>query len=332
MIGEASFTIGEVYFVPELKNNLLSVGQLLERGLAVLFQGGVCRVFHPDKGTIAECAVGTNRLFLVLAEPPAHSEDKKHAEEEHCLQTNSTNLPKLWHERYGHLSQKGLQMLQAKEMVHGLPKLLPLTDVCVDCLNGKQTRVPIPKQSTWRSSQPLELVYSDICGPISPMSHSGKQYFLSFIDDFSRKGWVYLLAEKSEAFERFKAFKLIAEKEVGVALRCLRTDRGGVRETRDLGEIENSQRETQGETREIEIIQRETREAESSRAGRTRRPPGWLSDYVSGNRISDVDDAVHMVQDMGSEDPITFAEAVRDEKWRKAMDSEIASIEKNETI
>ena len=73
----------------------------------------------------------------------------------------------------------------------------------------------------------LELIHADICGPIDPISNSGKRYILCFIDDYSRKVWVYLLLEKSEALECFKSFKKMVEKEAERSIKCLRTDRGG---------------------------------------------------------------------------------------------------------
>jgi len=85
----------------------------------------------------------------------------------------------------------------------------------------------MPTQSTWRASQPLELIHADICGPISPISNSGKRYPLCFIDDFSRKSWVYLLTAKSEALICFQFFKKLVEKEKRLGIKCLRTDRGG---------------------------------------------------------------------------------------------------------
>ncbi|GAA0175602.1 hypothetical protein LIER_28742 [Lithospermum erythrorhizon] len=96
-----------------------------------------------------------------------------------------------------------------------------------DCLNGKQARNTIPRHSTWRAGKVLELVHSDICGPISPISNSGKRYCISFIDDYSRKAWVYLLSNKSDAFDCFKNFKAMVEKETNEHICCLRTDRGG---------------------------------------------------------------------------------------------------------
>jgi len=73
----------------------------------------------------------------------------------------------------------------------------------------------------------LQLIHADICGPITPTSNSKKRYLLTFIDDFSRKTWIYFLTEKSEALSIFKNFKVYVEKEVGSSIKGLRTDRGG---------------------------------------------------------------------------------------------------------
>uniref|UniRef100_A0A2N9GIX8 Integrase catalytic domain-containing protein n=1 Tax=Fagus sylvatica TaxID=28930 RepID=A0A2N9GIX8_FAGSY len=211
--------ITDVFYIPELKNNLLSVGQLQERGVALLIQHGVCRVYHPKKGLIMQTAMSANRMFILLARilPKAPT----------CFQTILEDNTHLWHCRYGHLSFKGLRTLQYKQMVKGLPQLKAPSKICTDCMVGKQHRDAIPKRSLWRASQRLQLVHADICGPIKPVSNSKKRYFISFIDDYSRKVWIYFLAEKSEAFTIFKNYKNLVEKETGAFIRCLRTDRGG---------------------------------------------------------------------------------------------------------
>ncbi|TQD88564.1 hypothetical protein C1H46_025883 [Malus baccata] len=83
--------------------------------------------------------------------------------------------------------------------------------------------------SKWqaRAKSVLEMVHSDLYGPINPVSNGNKKYFISFIDDFSRKTWVYFLQEKSEAFEAFKSFKALVENESDKKIKILRTDRGG---------------------------------------------------------------------------------------------------------
>jgi transposase InsO family protein len=94
-------------------------------------------------------------------------------------------------------------------------------------MKGKQHREPIPKSAKWRASKKLELVHSDICGPITPNSNGGSRYFMTFTDDFSRKTWIFLLHDKASAFDEFKKFKVLVEKESNCQIMCLRTDRGG---------------------------------------------------------------------------------------------------------
>ena len=73
----------------------------------------------------------------------------------------------------------------------------------------------------------LELIHSDVCGPMLIQARSGSFYFITFTDDFSRFGWVYLMRYKSEAFEKFKEFKNEVEKKSGKSIKTLPSDRGG---------------------------------------------------------------------------------------------------------
>jgi len=212
--------ISEVYYVPELKNNLLSIGQLQEKNLAILMQNGECRVYHPRRGLIMHTQMTSNRMFVVLANIVLHASST-------CLNVSSNHLGDLWHKRYGHLSFTSLNLLQQKELVQGLPKFQVPTSMCTSCMKGKQHREIIPKKSNWRATQQLQLIHSDLCGPITPESHGNKRYVLTFIDDMSRKLWVYFLHEKSETFMTFKSFKNAVEKESGLSIAGLRTDRGG---------------------------------------------------------------------------------------------------------
>ncbi|GAA0159622.1 transmembrane signal receptor [Lithospermum erythrorhizon] len=216
------YAVGEVYFVPELKNNLLSVGQLQEKGLTIMFKEGKCSVTHPKRGEILQTNMKTNRMFKIISEVQDYGET-----EEHCLQTTTKDITTLWHERLGHLNYNSLHNLKNKKMVHGLPEFKSDNLTCNSCVNGKQTRSGFPKEATWRASKPLELIHSDLCGPITPMSSSGKRYFLTFIDDFSRKCWIYVLENKSDAFTHFKYFKSMVENDANAKIKCLRTDRGG---------------------------------------------------------------------------------------------------------
>ena len=84
-----------------------------------------------------------------------------------------------------------------------------------------------PKESNSRAKKPLELIHADVCGPIKPSSLGKNNYFLLFIDDFSRKTWVYFLKQKLKVFSAFKKFKAAVEKENDQDIKAMRTDRGG---------------------------------------------------------------------------------------------------------
>ena len=70
-------------------------------------------------------------------------------------------------------------------MVYGLPILTKLKDVCAGCVHGKQHRETIAKGGTCRANCPLELIHTDLCGPMQCESVGGNKYFITFIDDFS---------------------------------------------------------------------------------------------------------------------------------------------------
>ena len=66
-----------------------------------------------------------------------------------------------------------------------------------------------------------------MCGPIRKKSPRGEQYYILFIDDFSRMCWIGLLKHKDEAFKNFKVFKALVENELDLKIKCLRSNRGG---------------------------------------------------------------------------------------------------------
>ena len=70
-------------------------------------------------------------------------------------------------------------------------------------------------------------MHTDVCGPINVRARGGYEYFITFTDDYSRYGYIYLMHRKSEAFEKFKEFRAEAEKQLGKSIKTLRSDRGG---------------------------------------------------------------------------------------------------------
>ncbi|RDX72209.1 hypothetical protein CR513_48336, partial [Mucuna pruriens] len=86
---------------------------------------------------------------------------------------------------------------------------------CSHCMAGKQAKVSFKKHSPSRKSELLELVHSDVCVPLKVKSFSGALYFVTFIDDCSRKLWVYVLKTKDQVLEKFKQFQVLIEKQSG---------------------------------------------------------------------------------------------------------------------
>ena len=210
-------SIVDVYYVPDMKSNILSMGQLMEKGYSVFMKD---RMMHlKDKGgrTLACVEMAKNRMYKLNLRNMR----------ERCLQVNMTNKTLLWHLRFGHLHYSGLKELAKKGMVHGLPDMDYTKQFCEGCVIGKQARNSFPRKVEFRARRCLELIHTDICGPITPNSFGEKRYFITFIDDYTRKTWVYFLKEKSEAFEVFKKFKVMVEKMTGCYIKALRSDRGG---------------------------------------------------------------------------------------------------------
>nr|GEV78412.1 ribonuclease H-like domain, reverse transcriptase, RNA-dependent DNA polymerase [Tanacetum cinerariifolium]GEX67949.1 ribonuclease H-like domain, reverse transcriptase, RNA-dependent DNA polymerase [Tanacetum cinerariifolium]GEX96225.1 ribonuclease H-like domain, reverse transcriptase, RNA-dependent DNA polymerase [Tanacetum cinerariifolium] len=93
-----------------------------------------------------------------------------------------------------------------RDLVHGIPSIKHTTQDCDVCLIRKHSRAPFLKKAKARSTSPLNLVYRDLCGPITPPSPFGKKYIFLLVDDYSRYMWVYFLSMKDQAFDTFKEY------------------------------------------------------------------------------------------------------------------------------
>ena len=89
--------------------------------------------------------------------------------------------------------------------------------MCEHCLYGKQTLSP-HKGSSSHKSEPLQLVHSDVCGPMPVLSKGGGMYFVTFIDDFSKKLWAYPLKRKEQVLEVFQILLTLVETHTGKKL------------------------------------------------------------------------------------------------------------------
>ena len=106
----------------------------------------------------------------------------------------------LWHKKLGHMSIDTLAKLARHDLVVGLPKLsFERDNICDACMKGKHLKSSFKSKNFISTSRPLELLYMDLCGPMSTPSPGGKQYNLVVVDDFTRFIWTYFLAHKNDA-------------------------------------------------------------------------------------------------------------------------------------
>ncbi|CAH9135387.1 unnamed protein product [Cuscuta epithymum] len=207
-----------VYYIPKLKSNIISLGQLSENGSRVVIEKGVMRVYDSHSRLIIRVERQNNKLFTVRLQ----------IAEKICLLMNIEDKSWLWHARFGHLNFQALKRLSTFKMVEGLPEISHVNQVCDGCAVGKMHRTTFPNKTSFRAKKALELIHGDLCGPITPSTPAGNKYFLLLVDDYSRYMWITLLASKSEALEKFKRFKALIENEVLVPINMVISLEGGV--------------------------------------------------------------------------------------------------------
>ncbi|GKC80470.1 retrotransposon protein, putative, ty1-copia subclass [Tanacetum coccineum] len=130
----------------------------------------------------------------------------------------------MWQYRLAHISKKCIEKLQHDRILKSTDE--ESFDKCVSCLSGKMTRKPFP-HCTKRANGLLGIIHIDVCGPLRHVSRQGARYFITFTDDYSRYGYVYLLKHKHEVYETLKVFKNEVENQLGKTIEALRSDREG---------------------------------------------------------------------------------------------------------
>jgi hypothetical protein len=137
---------------------------------------------------------------------------------------NDLNLTFLWHCRLGHINEKHIERLHKNGLLSTFD--FESFDTSEPYLLGKMTKAIFTGQSE-RASDLLGLVHTNVCGPMSSVAKGGFQYFITFTDDFSRYGYIYLMRHKSKSFETFKEFQNEVQNQLGKTIKFLRSDHGG---------------------------------------------------------------------------------------------------------
>lgn len=208
-------TLKDVLCVPNLATNLISISQLIKNGNKVQFKENCCYVYNRENSLVAVANQEDGVYKLVI-------------EHIQCLFTSSPTVSsEVWHRRLGHLN-----LNDQKKMRDGAVTGISYTDksviskgTCTVCCEGKQSRLPFGHSST-QSSEPLDVIHADVCGPMERTSIGGSRYFLIFVDGFTRMAFVYFLKAKSEVLTYFKEFKSMVENQQARKIKIFRTDNG----------------------------------------------------------------------------------------------------------
>lgn len=244
-IGSMVRKIENVSYVPQLSTNLLSVSRMTQKGFVVTFTKDRCNIYDRCKisGNPIATASNNNGIFKLDSEvcmlgmegmvssPEVHSSMPLCNRQESQSANVAASVPiDVWHRRLGHLNTQGLYRLRdgaATGVCFHDDKNSQALKNCTACLEGKMSAKPYPSGQAHRAESPLELVHSDVCGPIQEASFGGAKYIVTFTDDFTRKSFGYLIKNKSEVMPSFINFKGLVEKQLGLPIKILRSDNGG---------------------------------------------------------------------------------------------------------
>lgn len=200
-----------MYYIPKVKTNIISVGQVDEIGFQTLTKDGVMHIRDTDQRFLAKNPRALNSLYVLNAtlERPV------------SLSTRAEEDARCWHAHLGHLNFPAPKKMANEDLVRGMPQIKKVNLLWDGCLADKHRHMPFPEKAEYQAERALELVHGDLCGPITPPTRGGKKMFLLLVDDFSRFMWIVLLSSKDQAADAIKRVRAEAEAASGNKLRCL---------------------------------------------------------------------------------------------------------------
>ncbi|KAJ9566934.1 hypothetical protein OSB04_002900 [Centaurea solstitialis] len=223
-ISKGMMTFEDVYYVEQLKYNLLSVSQVCDQKHSILFNDEQCLILSPEFKIVDE-------NMILLRAPRKDNvycldlEDVSSKSSLNCLLSKaSLSESSLWHRRMCHMNFKNMNKLVKGNLVRGLPaKEFSCDDHCVSCLKGKQHKSTHKSKEVNTISAPLQLLHMDLFGPTNVMSIGKKSYCLVIVDDYSRFTWVFFLRTKDETSGLIKPFVIIVENKANLKVKVIRS-------------------------------------------------------------------------------------------------------------
>jgi len=191
--------LNKCYLVPALTMNIISGSCLLQDGYSFMSENNGCSFYMNN--IFYGHAPEKNGLFLLNFDSSSTHIHNVNAKR---IKLNDDIAAYLWHCRLGHIGVKRMKKLHSDGLLESLD--YESFETCEPCLMGKMTRTPFSGSMEWATDL-LEIIHTDVCGPMSVSARGGYCYFVTFTDDLSRYGYIYLMKHKSETFEKFKEFQ-----------------------------------------------------------------------------------------------------------------------------
>ncbi|KAI3770624.1 hypothetical protein L6452_01764 [Arctium lappa] len=226
-VTKGKMTFEDVYYVDQLKYNLLSVSQVCDKQHSILFTNTECMILAPGFKVVDESMI----LLRTPRKENVYCLDMDNVDSDsslNCLVSKaSVDESSLWHRRMCHMNFKTMNKLVKNNLVRGLPsKVFSCDDHCVACLKGKQHKTSHKTKELNTISSCLQLLHMDLFGPTNVMSIGKKSYCLVIVDDYSRFTWVYFLRTKDETSGLIKSFILRIENQTNQKVKVIRSDNG----------------------------------------------------------------------------------------------------------
>lgn len=220
-----------VLYAPQLFKSLFSIGKATDQGLKLVFIGNRAMFYNRRQPVMTAAKV--NGLYYINGTAITYSKDNSENNEQVDVTANyaSSKMSSLeiWHQRLGHIGEESLKHMIKNQSVMGLNDISGNVNIpfCESCAMCKLTRLPFSHGQAKHANQKLHIVHSDVCGPMKNLTHSGNRYFVTFIDDYTRKAHVYFMRNKYEVFGKFQEYKALVENLTNSRIKILRSDRGG---------------------------------------------------------------------------------------------------------
>jgi len=180
----------DVIVVPDLSRDLLPMAKIDKAGGRIVIREGKGMI---QKGDTCLPMRKVDNMYLLDYYGKS------------CEEANVVSSPELWHQRFGHMNYEYLRQMGEIDEI-GVPKGIRKPGICATCERAKHIKKSFGTKSRERAQEPLELVHTDVLGPVEVQSLGGARYEIGFTDDYTRWRVVYPMKHKSESLDCLRRY------------------------------------------------------------------------------------------------------------------------------